>query len=1069
MKASPARKKRDGPRAKLLVIPEPSSQRESFPGLAVLLICFSLSGAAGLIYQVAWGNALGLIFGHTAYAVATVLAVFMGGLTAGSAWLGNWSEKSRRPVAAYGWLEIGVAATGAASLAGLHAVRALYLAAYPYLSGRSFWLLALRLAGAAVVLFVPTFLMGGTLPVLVRGLSRNSAELGRRLARLYWVNTAGAVAGAFGAGFLFLPTIGLQFTLAVAVALNIIAGALALRIGSSESAEVEVPAATPLEMPDATPGLPNRLLLICFAAVGATAMAYEIGWTRLLATQLGSSTYAFTLMLVTFLTGIVAGSALFERWSRRHSAGQMTFAWTQSFIGATALGVLIFFARIPELLPAILRATNRSFQGLVLAQFSVSALVMLPTAVIFGFNFPAVISLIAGRQSSSTSAAVGRAYAWNTFGAIIGALASGFWLLPLLGAFHLLAAAAAINILLAAILSVAILPRRLVSLTVSLALLLLAAFIGFSHYFYDPAVAAFNPVLYSSLYNPALSLREDARMVNVPYFKEGLNSTIAVTQTDGFLSLRTNGKVDASNHDVATQLMLGHIGAIAHPPRRVLVIGFGGGMTVSALARYPELERLDCVEIEPAVLGAAPLLTSLNRNVLQDPRVHIIFDDARNFLFTTHEKYDLIVSEPSNPWVAGVATLFTQEFYRAAQARLTPGGIFVQWVQAYSLFPDDLRMVLATFLSEFHDASLWHGDAPDLLIVGPTPPADAILNRARALWPNEHLQEDYKRLGMEEPAGIFGFFLLDDASLRNFSAGARINTDDLTLLEYRAPRALLVGQLEEENRREILLAQKNILPRELTGDSRDVALAAAATTSVNQQDMGGAERFLRALEGRPVTSQIAIARGRSALLHENFDQASHDFDAALALDLNSAEALWGRAEANRRAGNIDSAQPQLMRILQQDPKNLRALESLKQLATDTENWTEAAELARRIIAANPSAGADAYAQLAEMLLRAGKLQEAYDAMQACLARDPYNFQTHLSLAEMFRHDNKWTEARQQLEFVRRYFPDGDPEIYTLLYEVYNAIGDPRAAAEAVRFGLRIFPDDQDLQRMSLLP
>ncbi len=1035
----------------------------------MLLACFTLSGAAALIYQVAWGNALGLIFGHTVYAIATVLAVFMGGLTAGSAWLGKWSETSRRPVAAYGWLELGVGATGAASLAGLHAVRAAYFAAYPYFSTHTVVLVGLRLAGAAVVLFVPTFLMGGTLPVLIHGLSRSSAEVGRRLARLYWVNTAGAVAGAFAAGFLLLPAIGLQLTLAVAVALNLLAGGLALRVGLRDSAAIEVPVTIPSKMIVPPSGLPSRLLLICFAAVGATAMAYEIGWTRMLATQLGSSTYAFTLMLVTFLTGIVAGSALFELWSRRHRASQMTFAWTQTFIAVTALGVLIFFPHVPEVLPPILRATNRSFLGLILAQFLASALVMLPTAIIFGFNFPAVIALIAGRQASASSALVGRAYAWNTLGAIVGAIASGFWFLPMIGAFHLLTAAAAINIALAAVLSITILPRRTFAFAFNSALMLAAAFIGFSHYFFDPAVAAFNPVLYASLYNPALSLREDARMVNVPYFREGLNSTIAVTQTGGFLSLRTNGKVDASNHDVTTQLLLGHLGGLMRPPRRVLVIGFGGGMTVSALARYPELERLDCVEIEPAVLGAAPLLTSLNRNVLQDPRVHIVYDDARNFLFTSHEKYDLIVSEPSNPWVAGVATLYTREFYRAAESRLTAGGIFVQWVQAYSLYPDDLRMVLGTFLSEFHAASLWHGDAPDLLIASETPPAAELLNRARALWPNQRLQEDYKQLGMEEPAGLFGFFLLDDASLREFSSGTRINTDDLTLLEYRAPRALLVGQLEVENRREIMQAQEAVIPQELTGDARDAALAAAATTSVNQQDKEGAARFLKALDGRPLTLQIAIARGRSALLHDDFDGASHAFDAALELDPKSIEALWGRAEASRRAGDNDAAERQLSSILLKDPKNLQALESLKSLATDTENWTLAASLERQLIAANPSSAADGYAQLGEMLLRAGKLDEAYTAMQECLARDPYNFQTHLSLAEIFDHDKKWPEALQHLQFVRRYFPDGDPEIYTLLYEVYDATGAHAAATEAARFGLHIFPDDPDLQRLSLLP
>src|SRR6185312_5204853 len=234
---------------------------------------------------------------------------------------------------------------------------------------------------------------------------------------------------------------------------------------------------------------------------------------------------------------------------------------------------------------------------------------------------------------------------------------------------------------------------------------------------------------------------------------------------------QTNGKVDASNHDVSTQLLLGHLGALARPPRKVLVIGFGSGMTASALTLYPELERLDCVEIEPAVLGAAPLLGQLNRNVLQDPRVHIRFDDARNFLFTTREQYDLIISEPSNPWIAGVATLFTREFYQTAQEHLAPGGRFVQWVQAYSLFPEDLRMVLATFLSEFHSATLWHGDATDLILMAPGVPSSELLARAQSLSAKSGLQEDFKKLGMENPAGLFGYFLLDDGDLRKFAAG----------------------------------------------------------------------------------------------------------------------------------------------------------------------------------------------------------------------------------------------------------------------------------------------------------
>src|SRR5579863_3368064 len=227
-----------------------------------LLVCFFLSGTAGLIDQVVWSKALGLIFGHTAYAVATVLTVFMAGLASGSAWMGRRGERSGRPIALYGWLELGVAATTAISLAGLAAVRAAYVAAYPFAGGNAALLLALRFAGSALVLFLPTFLMGGTFPVLVRGLTRNAEEMGARLSRLYWINTAGAVAGTFAAGFLLVPALGLRRTLGIAVALNVAAGALALVLSreeparaSSESRETHAPE-TAQSLPAAAPSVP---------------------------------------------------------------------------------------------------------------------------------------------------------------------------------------------------------------------------------------------------------------------------------------------------------------------------------------------------------------------------------------------------------------------------------------------------------------------------------------------------------------------------------------------------------------------------------------------------------------------------------------------------------------------------------------------------------------------------------------------------------------------------------------------------------------------------------------------
>jgi tetratricopeptide (TPR) repeat protein len=295
-----------------------------------------------------------------------------------------------------------------------------------------------------------------------------------------------------------------------------------------------------------------------------------------------------------------------------------------------------------------------------------------------------------------------------------------------------------------------------------------------------------------------------------------------------------------------------------------------------------------------------------------------------------------------------------------------------------------------------------------------------------------------------------------------------MNTDDRTLLEYHAPRSLLAKGLEDQNRDAIRLEQKNSLPEDFPADARDRALAASAATSVNQEDADGAERFLRALDNRPASAPIATIRGRAALAHSNYQTAFHAFDAALAIDPNSLDAAWGLGEADRRFGDNEKARAAFQRILARDPGNLRALESLEKLDADFSRWAEAEELQRRFIAADPRAGASALAQLAEILLRENKLDEAYRAMLDSLSADPYNYQTQLNLGKLLAQQQKWPDARQHLEFVMRYYPDEDSEIYSLLFQVDKALGDPASAAKAVRFGLRLFPDNSELKRLNLL-
>jgi spermidine synthase len=1045
-----------------------------------------------LVYQVAWGKALGLVFGHTVYAIATVLAVFMGGLALGSAYWGKSSERSANSIRLYGWMEIAVAAGGALSLAGLAGVRSLYLHAYHLVAGSVPALLLLRFAGSAIVLLLPTFLMGGTLPVLVQGVTRTSAELGRRVSRLYWVNTFGAVAGTLAAGFLLLPTLGQRRTVGVAALLNILAGTIALVLARSvpTTHESAVRAAS-AELRGAAPPH-STFLLASFALVGGTAMAYEIGWTRLLATYLGSSTYAFTLMLATFLAGIVIGSLLFEAWSARaHAITETGYALTQTLTALGALGFLTFYEYFPTLLGTLLRATHDTFGGLVLAQCIISALTMLPTAVIFGFNFPLVTVLIARRSGlqaeySAHGAAVGRAYAANTLGAILGATSVGFFLMPRIGAFRLLAMTAAANLALALILrmraaraeSGQAVQRQWLAAACNAALLAAVCFLTFSGAFYDPAVATFAAVMYYDIYGGKLTAAEQAATVDVVFAEDGLNATISVGRAEDYIAERTNGKVDASNKDTLTQYMAGHLGMIFHPaPRRVLVIGFGSGMTVASVARYREVEHIDCVEIEPAVVHAAPHLEQLNRGVTRDLRVRIIFDDARNYLLSTREQYDLIISEPSNPWIAGVSALFTDEFYAQARAHLRPGGMLVQWVQGYALFPDDFRMVLSTFVPHFPRVTLWRGESPDYLLFAQTDLQPLRLERLRRLWSDEGLQKDYDALDIMEPEGLLAFHRLDDVDLRRLLDPALRNTDDNSRLEFRAPRALLSRGLDTKNLDLVWGRRTAVLPRDVIVDDPRPVLLAATETSLLLEDAARAAYFLRPLEDDPPDYDLEILRARVAYASDAFSEARDHFTTALRLKPSSLRAPTGLADVDSRLNDPGNAELLYRQVLARDPTYIRAYTGLVDLLSTSGRWAEAAKWqAQRIDAElrsddDSSAGADEKvspeetAKLGEYLLKSGDAQAAEKISLSTLDREPYSYDAHHNLADLYRARKDWENARAHYEFIVRYEPDGDPLVYPALAEVYRALGRPSAAAAVLRKGLRVFPDNALLKRL----
>jgi spermidine synthase len=1035
-----------------------------------ILLCFLLSGAAGLVYQVAWSKALGLIFGHTVYAISTVLAVFMAGLAAGSAYLGRWAQNHANTTALYARLELLAGASGVLSLAGLAAVRWLYLLIYPAVGGLQPLLLLLRFFGAALVLFIPTFLMGGTFPILVQSMNRHSAKLANRVSLLYWTNTLGAVAGTLLSGFVLLPVFGLRITVAFAVVLNILAGLIALRIAKiadiapeGSSSHTKAPSPAPEMTRDA-----STFLLFLFAVVGGTAFAYEIAWTRLLSITIGSSTYAFTLMLATFLLGSAIGSIFFQRYfTRSRVVSLATFSRTQTWTGIVAVASLILFPWIASLIPLTLRLTHQTFGGLVLAQFITSALTVLPIAIVFGFNFPAAVVLIgtSSRNQSGESVTVGEAYAANTLGAIVGSLVTGFWLVSWLGNFRVVAVAAAMNLLLAVALELRSSRRSVLPLAANLVCILAVLVVGASSFFNNKSLMSLSAVLYGNSYQGHLTLSEIAATNDLVFAADGVNDSISVLRSDDYVALRVNGKTDASSGDARTQLLLGHLGAALHSaPRRVLIIGFGSGMTASAVARYPDVEKIDCVEIEPAVIRAAPFLEKLNRGVLNDPRLHIIFDDARNFLLTSQDEYDLIISEPSNPWIAGVGTLFTTEYYAAVRQRLAQGGMFVQWVQSYSLAPADLRMIIGTLAPHFPEVTLWRAEGPDLLLLGRTNVSPLEFRRLRSLWQEPALRRDFESMDVHQPEGLAAYFLLDDVAVRRLAEGSALNTDDHTLLEYHAPQTLLAPGLSGENQEMITGFRAAPLPTNLEPSELQRAVEAGSMTALDLKDSVAARIFLKALESQPDSATRRIAEGRFALMQDDLSRAKSSFEAALRLEADSPDAMQWLAAAEHKSGDEASARDRIGQILKAHPHFLPALTDEMQFAADRKDFRVALIAQMNRMVAMPDPPASEYCRLGAIWMKLSNSTEAEPVLLRGLSKDPYSYACHLELGELYRATGRTALARQNFEFVVRFYPDYDTAVFAALAAVYSDLGDSRAAAAVLRKGLRVFPANPELEK-----
>lgn len=771
------------------------------------------SGFCALVYETAWLRELRLVFGASTAASAAVLAIFMAGLGFGGLRLGRWADRTGSPLSLYGRLE-GAIALGAGLSPWLVEV-----VSWSYIGlGGSAQLGALggtlvRLLLSGVVLGVPAFLMGGTLPAAVRAVERGS-DAGRRVTgMLYAINTLGAVLGTLLTTFVLIEQLGVRKTVWVSALLNVLialgARSLAREMGQTAPAEASSSAT-------GSGRVGGRWFVpVAAGLVGFVFLLMELVWYRMLGPLLGGSSYSFGLILAMALLGIGLGALLYGAGGERERPGLASFAGTCTLEGLVLALPLALGDRIAVLAALLRGAAALGFGALVGSWAVVAALVVLLPAVVAGYQFPLLVAL-SGSGTERLGRQVGRTYAANTLGSIAGSLAGGFGLLPLMTAPGVWRLCVVVLLGLGgATLWLGRASRRALWQPVvagGLALLCLAAQGPTAFWRHAPIGAGRLNTQWNGP-NDVRAKIEDVRRA-ITWEADGVESTVAL-HLEREYSFIVNGKSDGSAlGDAPTQVMSGLVGALLHPdPRRALVIGLGTGSTAGWLAQVPSIERVDVVELEPVVRHVAELLGAVNRDALANPKIHLWMGDGREFLLVSRDQYDVVFSEPSNPYRAGVASLFSAEFYRAVEQRLRPGGLFLQWLQGYEVDPQLVRTAYATLGSVFPAVESWQVQNGDLLLVASRAALVHDLDRVRARVGQEPYRSAMDHTwGVDGVEGFYSAFLAGPGLAREIvdqEAGA-FNTDDRPRLEFEFAKNLGrqgLFQVEELSRAAGLLRQ----------------------------------------------------------------------------------------------------------------------------------------------------------------------------------------------------------------------------------------------------------------------
>ncbi|MBI3583853.1 MAG: fused MFS/spermidine synthase [Nitrospinae bacterium] len=780
----------------------------------LILFLFFASGISGLIYEIVWTRIFTLLFGNTTYAISTVLTAFMAGLAAGSFIFGRIADKIQNsdsairnpqfailiksPLMLYATLELCIGISALLVPPSLSILDSFYISILGDSLPSAFYSNTVRFLISFFILFIPTTLMGGTLPVLSRFFIHKIEELGWNVAIIYAVNTLGAVIGCFMTGYMFIATIGVKNTTLLAVFINIAVGVvamiLALKIGISPSNQESVEGGQgvkgvrgrdkkPLNPRTLIPSNPS-LLLFFFGLSGFTSLSYEILWTRAFSLTFYSTVYLFSNILTVFLLGIAIGSFIFMKFINPSSppfikGGQggidliRVFGIIEFLIGVCALISIIFFQWLPFGINSISSLFDEmTWQKNILITFIINLFVMFIPTLLMGLTFPLIGRLytdnldLLGRK-------IGNVYSINTIGSIIGSFVSGFILIPFLGVQKGILFISFINLIMGIIIifkSPAGVSGLKWSGLTSAVIILFA--------FGKIATAGINMGVGYSING------------NIIFSREDVSGTVKVIEdeTGRFRTLMVNNYSLATSGDVAVRF--GHIPMLLHnKPEDVLVISLGSGITVGAVGQHP-VKNIECVEIVPSVRDAAGLFEKENHNILKDPRLRLTIWDGRNYLLMTKHKYDVIISDLFQPDSAGTGNLYSKEHYQNCKDKLKNGGLMAQWLPLYQLSTEDLKVIMATFSKIFPHVTVWYGDInsakPTLLLLGSESPLNVDMIQLQEKMRQDGVISDI--IEKDNPFAFMSFFIMDEKAVSKFTEGAELNIDDKPYIEFSAPK-----------------------------------------------------------------------------------------------------------------------------------------------------------------------------------------------------------------------------------------------------------------------------------------